>query len=68
MKALDSHKGSAISYFWTATGLTNAPDPAGFKNGILGADLDGISTAAVYHVVEGTWVATGATVANLYGA
>lgn len=68
LKALHAYKGAAISYFWTGSGITNAPDATGFKDGILGANSDGISTGAIYHVVDGVWIATGATVANLYGA
>ena len=58
--------------FWAGAGTTNAPDAASYKIGTLGANNDGASSADVYHVVDVagvyTWVSTGATVTNIYGA
>jgi len=68
LAALRAHKGSAITVFWTGAGTSSAPSATGFKNGILGANSDGISTGTVYHVVAGVWVSTGATISNFYGA
>jgi hypothetical protein len=58
--------------FWAGAGTTNAPPADEYQQGSLGANNDGASTANVYHVVRvagvHTWVDTGATVANIYGA
>ena len=60
-----------IMAFWAGAGTTNAPAAANYREGSLGANNDGASTANVYHVVNvanvPTWVDTGATVANIYG-
>jgi hypothetical protein len=60
-----------LSAIWASGGTGNAPDPDDFPVGSIGADNDGASTAATYHVVNvagtKTWIATGGTVANLYG-
>lgn len=67
-KTTKSSHPSAISFFWTGAGITSAPPAANLHNGVLGANSDGATTGQIYHVVDGTWVATGATVANFYGA
>lgn len=67
-KNLKGNHPSAIVFFWSGSGIGGAESAADLRNGVLGADSDGITTAQVYHVVNGSWVATGATVANLYGA
>jgi len=59
---------SLISYQWAGAGTTNAPDPATLSDFIVGVNNGGISSANVYHVIDGAWVDTGATVANLFGA
>lgn len=59
--------GSLISYHWAGAGTTNAPDATDFYNYTIGVNSDGASTGNVYHVIDGTWTDTGATVANLYG-
>jgi len=56
-----------ISYVWTGAGTTSAPDPATFANYTIGINSDGVSSGNVYHVIDGAWVDTGATVATLYG-
>jgi len=60
-----------ISVFWSGVGTTSAPDPELYSVGAIGANLDGISTGSVYHVVGAVgskaWVDTGALVTNLYG-
>jgi len=58
---------SMISYHWAGAALTNAPDPTDFPNYQIGINADGASTGNVYHTIDGAWVDTGATVAQLYG-
>jgi hypothetical protein len=57
-----------ITYVWAGAGTINAPNAAAFPDFVIGVNSDGASTGLVYHVINGAWVATGATVANLYGA
>lgn len=57
-----------IAVFWTGSGLSSAPDAGGYGSGQIGADSDGVAAGLTYHVVNNAWVATGGTVANLYGA
>lgn len=59
--------GHRLSYIWAATGIGNAPDATNMDDGTIGADLAGIATGLTYHVVAGTWIATGGTVLQLYG-
>jgi len=59
--------GVAIPIFWTGSGTGGAPSATNLRSGTLGADSDGIATGIIYHVVNGSWVSTTATVANLYG-
>lgn len=66
-KNLKSNHPSAISHFWSGSGPGSAPPADKLRNGVLGADNNGISTGTVYHIVDGVWISTGATVANLYG-
>ena len=56
-----------LEYVWTGAGLTSAPAAGSLGNGTIGADSDGINTGLTYHVIAGTWVATGGTVQQLYG-
>ena len=58
---------SLINVHWAGSTTTNAPDAADFPDYYIGANNGGISTANVYHVIDGVWVDTGATVANLFG-
>lgn len=66
-KALVSVANAIISEVWAGAGTTNAPDATDYANFIIGVNNGGASTANVYHVINGAWVDTGATVANLYG-
>lgn len=60
-----------IAAVWTGADDTNAPDADFFVVGAIGAAGDGASDAVTYHVVligtTKSWVATGATVTQLYG-
>lgn len=58
---------SLISYHWTSADDTDAPDATGFADYLVGVASDGATGGAVYHTIDGAWVATGTTVANLYG-
>lgn len=58
---------SLISYHWTSADATDAPDATNLADYLVGAASDGATGGAVYHTIDGAWVATGATVANLYG-
>jgi len=58
---------SLISYHWTSADDTDAPDATNFADYLVGVASDGATGGAVYHTIDGAWVATGATVANLYG-
>ena len=60
--------GAMIAAFWTGAGATSAPDANLYANGQIGSDSDGVTSGLTYHAVNGSWVATGGTVANLYGA
>lgn len=64
-------RGAIISAIWAGNGTGSAPDAEDFVQGAIGADQDGVTGASTYHVVGAagskSWVATGATVANLYG-
>jgi len=53
-----------VHVIWAGAGTTNAPTTAAM--GAVGANLGGITTAAIYHYYGG-WVDTGATVLELYG-
>lgn len=56
-----------ISYHWTSADDTDAPTATALPNYTIGVASDGAAAGAVYHVIDGAWVATGATVTNLYG-
>lgn len=56
-----------ISYYWAGAGTTSAPDATSLADFTVGVNGNGASTGNVYHVINGTWTDTGATVANLYG-
>ena len=56
-----------ISYHWTSADDTDAPIATSLADYTIGLASDGATAGAVYHVIDGAWVATGATVANLYG-
>ena len=58
---------SPIVYQWSGAGTTNAPSATNLSNFVIGVNSSGASTGNVYHVIDGTWTDTGATVANLYG-
>lgn len=58
---------SLVTYYWSGADDTNAPDASGLADFTVGVSADGASTGLVYHVINGNWVDTGATVANLYG-
>lgn len=58
---------SLISYHWTSADDTDAPDATDFADYVVGAASDGAAAGLTYHVIDGAWVATGATVTNLYG-
>ena len=60
--------GTLLKYIWAGSGIGGAPSATLLRDGTLGADLAGITTGLTYHVVSGVWVATGGTIANLYGA
>lgn len=57
-----------LSHHWAGPGVTGAPDASAMRDYTIGATLNAVSTAATYHVIDGAWVPTGGTVANLYGA
>jgi hypothetical protein len=59
---------SLISYHWAGADDTSAPDATDLNDYVVGISADGASTGIVYHVIDGAWVSTTATVANLYGA
>ena len=63
---------NVFTTFWAGASTTNAPPAKDFKEGTIGANNDGATGANVFHVVNVsgtfTWVDTGATVANIYGA
>lgn len=67
----DQLQPSVVHFIWSGSGTGNAvsegANPADLKNGTYGADLSGIPTGLIYWVVNGAWVATGATVANFHG-
>lgn len=56
-----------IERFWTSADATDAPDAANLPTGMIGAASDGVAAGLTYHVVNKAWVATGGTVAQLYG-
>jgi len=56
-----------IERFWSGAGIGNAPAADNLPTGMIGADTDGVSTGLTYHVINKAWVATGGTVAQLYG-
>lgn len=56
-----------ISYHWTSADDADAPTATSLADYTIGLASDGASTGVVYHVIDGAWVSTGATVANLYG-
>jgi hypothetical protein len=58
---------SLISYHWTSADDTDAPTATGLSDYVIGLASDGATGGAVYHVIDEGWVATGTTVANLYG-
>jgi hypothetical protein len=58
---------SLLSYVWTGAGTTSAPSATALADFVVGANSDGAATGLTYHVIDGAWVATGATVKNLYG-
>ena len=58
---------SLISYHWTSADDTDAPTATALPDYVVGVASDGATAGAVYHVIDGGWVATGSTVANLYG-
>jgi hypothetical protein len=58
---------SILSYSWAGTGTTSAPSAANLDNFTVGAASDGVAAGVVYHVIDGVWISTGATVTNLYG-
>lgn len=58
---------SLLSYVWTGAGTGSAPSATSLGNFTVGADSDGVAAGLTYHVITGAWVATGATVKNLYG-
>ena len=61
----------AISAMWAGGGLGAAPDPELYAEGTIGCDSAGVAAGLTYHVYGAVgakaWVATGGTVANLYG-
>ena len=59
---------SLISYHWTSVDASGAPDATSFADYTVGVGADGAATGIVFHVIDGAWVSTTATVANLYGA
>ena len=59
---------SMITVHWAGAGTTSAPVATNLPNYTIGVNAGGITTADVYHVIDGAWVDTGASVANLYGA
>lgn len=63
--------GAILAADWTGAGLGSAPDPELYSPRQIGADLGAIATGLTYHVIgdvgSKAWVATGATVKNLYG-
>lgn len=65
--ALVNITNTLISYHWAGADDTNAPDATDLPDYIVGVSASGASTGVVYHVIDGAWVSTGATVANLYG-
>ena len=56
-----------ISYHWTSIDDTDAPTATSLADYTIGLASDGAAAGVVYHVIDGAWVSTGATVANLYG-
>lgn len=56
-----------VRHVWSSTGSTNAPDAKQLPNFTVGVNNDGATAANVYWVINGSWVDTGATVANLFG-
>ena len=64
--------GAVFDASWAGVGLGGAPSATSYWQGAVGIDQNGATVATVYHIVEIagtlTWVDTGATVANLYGA
>ena len=58
---------SLISYHWTSADDTDAPDATSIPDYTVGAASDGAAAGIIYHVIDGAWVSTTATVANLYG-
>ena len=56
-----------ISYHWTSADATDAPTATNLADYTIGLASDGATAGVVYHVIDGGWVSTGATVANLYG-
>ena len=71
-KKVEIANGAILGARWANSGTGSAPDPELYKQFAIGCDLNGISTASTYHVIGDigakVWVATGATVANAYGA
>lgn len=57
-----------VQHVWAGAGTTAAPDPSGMANFTVGVNQGGVTAADVYWVINGAWVDTGASVANLFGA
>ena len=58
---------SIISYHWAGAGNGNAPDATNIPNYTVGVDASGVAAGVLWHVIDGVWVTTAATVTNLYG-
>lgn len=58
---------SIVCYVWSGAGTGNAPDATTIPNFTVGVDAGGAATGVLWWVINGTWVTTTATVANLYG-
>ena len=60
--------GAMVAAIWAGAGTGGAPDASNYADGQIGVDSGGAAAGLSYHVFNSAWVATGGTVANLYGA
>ena len=58
---------SLITHQAAGSDSSNLPDPTSLADFTIGVNLSGQPAGNVYHVINGLWQDTGATVANLYG-
>lgn len=67
-KAMPVSPVDLIQYYWAGAGDGNAPAATNLADFTYGVSQNGASNGELYWVINGAWVNTGASVANIHGA